>query len=230
MENNLFIQLLLKLKILNPNKKIAKQLRRPHGKLANYVGEQMNLGNRDLYEFMLKNIDIKNGERVLEIGYGNGHFYKEIFEKSPDAEISGIDLSQIMHKEAVITNKELIEAGKLDLHHGTSDRIPYQDNIFDKVFCLNVVYFWDKPEDHLKEILRVLKPGGTFYSGNRTKETMKQMPFSPYGFSMYDPEDWQAMLNNNNFNNTDFLRHTETVEDFNGKESHYYSACVWGKK
>lgn len=230
MENNLFVQLLLKLKILNPNKKFAKQLRRPHGKLANYVGEQMNLGNRDLYEFMLKKIKIENGERILEIGYGNGHFYKEIYEQSPDAEISGIDLSQTMHVEATHTNAELIKSGKLDLHHGSSDRIPYEDNIFDKVFCLNVVYFWDKPQDHLKEVLRVLKPGGTFYSGNRTKETMKQMPFTQYNFSMYDPEDWESMIKQNGFKNTSFIPHKETVEDYNGNTSEYNSACVWGEK
>jgi ubiquinone/menaquinone biosynthesis C-methylase UbiE len=230
MAQNVLIKTLAKFGLINPDKKIAKQLRRPSGRLATYVGEQMNIGNQDLYNFTLQHIDIKNGERILEIGYGNGNFYKDIFEKSPDADISGIDYSQAMYKEAVANNKEFIQAGKLDLHYNSSDIIPYQDNIFDKVFCNNVVYFWQNPEKDLSEILRVLKPGGKFFAGIRTKETMLKLPFTRYGFTMYSPQEFEEVLKQNHFKNTGYALHTEEEVEFNGELIKIDSACVFGEK
>jgi ubiquinone/menaquinone biosynthesis C-methylase UbiE len=228
MEHNPFIRLLLKLKIINPNKKFAEQLRKPHGQLANYVGQQMNLGNRGLNEFVQKNIT--NGDTILEIGYGNGHFYKEIFEKYPDVKISGIDLSKAMYTEAIATNAGFIANGMLNLHCGSSDALPFADNSFDKIFCVNVVYFWQKPEEHLKEILRVLKPNGKFFAGIRTKETMQQMPFTQYGFAMYTPDEWETVVKQNGFKNTSFIPNTEIEVGFDGTETELHSACVWGEK
>lgn len=230
MAQNVVIKTLAKIGLINPDKKIAKQLRRPSGRLATYVGEQMNIGNQDLYNFTLKHIDIQNGERILEIGYGNGKFYSDIFEKSPNADISGIDYSQAMYKEAVANNKEFIQAGKLDLHYNSSDVIPYEDNIFDKVFCNNVVYFWQNPAKDLSEILRVLKPTGKFFAGIRTKETMLKLPFTKYGFTMYAPQEFEDILKTNNFKNTGYTQHSEEEVEFNGELVKIDSACVWGEK
>ncbi len=230
MENNFFIRLLIKLKILNFDKKMAKQLRRPHGRLARHIGDRLNVSNKELHSFMLAQIDIKNGERILEIGYGNGNFYKDIFEKSPEAEISGIDFSRAMYAEATANNVDLIKTGKLDLHYNSSDIIPYQDAIFDKVFCLNVVYFWENPQDHLKEIIRVLKPNGKFYAGIRTKETMQKIPFTKYGFTMYHPYEFEAVLKDNQFKNTGFSLHTEDIVEFDNEKIQIKSACVFGEK
>ncbi len=230
MAQNVLIKTLAKMGLINPNKKIAKQLRRPSGRLATYVGEQMNIGNQGLYDFTLQQIDIQNGERILEIGYGNGNFYKTIFEKSPDADISGIDYSQAMYKQAVANNKEFIETGKLDLHYNSSDIIPYEDNIFDKVFCNNVVYFWQNPEKDLSEILRVLKPGGKFFAGIRTKESMEKLPFTQYGFTMYHPHEFETKLKENSFKNTGFIEHEEKEVEFGDELIKIDSACVFGEK
>lgn len=42
------------------------------------------------------------------------------------------------------------------------ERMPYEDDSFDLVACINVVDHAQSPESILKEIQRVLKPGGTF--------------------------------------------------------------------
>jgi SAM-dependent methyltransferase len=65
------------------------------------------------------------------------------------------------------------------------------------VFCINVIYFWERPEAHLKEIYRVLKPGGKFYTSIRTKESLVQMPFANYGFNLYTKDKWITMLETN---------------------------------
>ncbi len=92
----------------------------------------------------------------------------------------------IFLKPCLTKQKKIIQTniadGKLILQLGSSDKLPFADNSFDKVFCINVVYFWDEPQKHLQEISRVLKPGGKFYATIRTKESMELMPFTKYGF------------------------------------------------
>jgi len=39
-------------------------------------------------------------------------------------------------------------------------RLPFPDNTFDLVSAIETHYYWPKPTDDMREILRVLKPGG----------------------------------------------------------------------
>lgn len=72
---------------------------------------------------------------------------------------------------AIKNNQSLTRAGKLNLQLGSSDNLPFGNDSFDKVFCINVIYFWDQPEKHLSEVHRVLKPSGQFFAAIRSKET-----------------------------------------------------------
>ena len=48
----------------------------------------------------------------------------------------------------------------MDLKHGSVSALPYNDDTFDKVFAINSSPFWPEPAENLKELQRVLKPGG----------------------------------------------------------------------
>ena len=176
------------------NKTIAEQLRKPNGILANKIGNKMNKTNCFLYDFTIKEMQLKDNESILEIGFGNGNFFDKLFSTANNLKISGLDFSAEMVKVATDNNPSTINAGKLTLREGSSDKIPFPDNSFDKIFCINVIYFWEQPAAHLKEIYRVLKPGGRFYTSIRTKETLVQMPFSKYGFTVYTQDEWVKML------------------------------------
>lgn len=188
---------------------IAAQLRQPHGRFARKVAEKMNESNESLYEFTLDVMQLANGETVLEIGFGNGRFFPKLFARALDLKISGIDFSPEMVKAAREYNAKTIAAGHLSLHAGNSNRLPFPDESFDKVFCINVVYFWEQPEQHLQEIYRVLKPGGKFYAVIRDKEVMEQMPFTRFGFTFYTEESWRKLVEENRFS---FLENKRTTE------------------
>ena len=191
------------------SKIIAKQLRKPSGLLAGKVGNEMNKTNRFLYDFTIKAMEIKDYQTILEIGFGNGIFFNQVFSAANNLQIAGLDFSKEMVKAATRNNVTNIDAGKLSLQAGSSDKIPFRDNSFDKVFCINVIYFWEQPADHLREIYRVLKPGGKFYTSIRTKESLEKMPFSKYGFHIYSQDEWINLLEVNR------LQFTRTVESEN---------------
>jgi ubiquinone/menaquinone biosynthesis C-methylase UbiE len=208
----------------------ASQLRKPGFLFGKKVGLQMNAGNAFLYDFTLNAMQLKDGESILEIGFGNGKFFKQIFSKANNLKISGIDYSAKMIKEANVLNKDSIQSGHLTLINGNSDAMPFSANQFDKVFCLNVIYFWDDPAAHLKEVYRILKPGGKFYAVIRSKEQMQYMPFTKYGFSMYNETEWLDLLNNSDFKNLSALPITEPAVKHKGNEYTLQSICFEAAK
>lgn len=116
------------------SKIIAKQLRKPSGLLAGKVGNEMNKTNRFLYDFTKKAMEIKDYQTILEIGFGNGIFFNQVFSAANNLQIAGLDFSKEMVKAANRNNVTNIDAGKLSLQAGSSDKIPFRDNSFDKVF------------------------------------------------------------------------------------------------
>lgn len=173
---------------------LAGQLRHPHGKKGLLTGQMMNTANRYMYDFTLDQMQLRDRERVLEIGFGNGHLFPKVCAAAKELQVYGIDHSEQMLKEATIFNQPLIQNGQLELKKGTSSQMPWPDHFFDRIFCINVIYFWEKPLETLAEIKRVLKPGGRFYATCRTKENMQQMPFTAWHFTSYRIEEWEQQL------------------------------------
>lgn len=190
-------------------KMMAAQLRQPSGMLAKRVGERMNAANRFLYHATWRALQLRDGMSVLEIGFGNGLFFPELAAKAKDLKLTGLDFSEAMMKEAKARNPELVKNGTLALHFGSSDRMPFADGSFDRVYCINVVYFWEDPAAHLAEVKRILKPGGQFIAALRTKATMETMAFTRYGFTKYDQAEWEAVLRTSGFNTI----HTERLQE-----------------
>lgn len=99
---------------------------------------------------------IRPNQRILDLGCGNGRF----FEIANGAEYFGCDISEKMIEIA----KERYPQAKFFLTAPFS--LPFQDNFFDKVFCLAVFHHIPSFEfrmKFLKEIKRVLKKDGQLF-------------------------------------------------------------------
>lgn len=181
----------------------AKQLRRPTGEDGVKMGVQMSKSNRLIYEMTLDFLQLKPGDLVLELGMGNGHFIPALFEKESNIHYTGLDLSDIMVEKAIASNRDAIRAGRVQILEGTADTIPFEAAVFTKVFAVNVLYFWQPPAVTLQEIHRVLQPGGELILAFRTKRTMEKLAFVDHGFTLYDPETVQDILQNIGFQVTE---------------------------
>src|SRR5258707_3864840 len=159
---------------------IAAQLRKPSGSFAATIAQNMDKSNEALYDLTLQSMDLQGDERLLEIGFGSGTFMHKLFLQRPNLKVTGVDYSSEMVNIAEMTNGDLVKSGRLKLEEGSSEHLPFEGETFDGVFSNMVIYFWDNPEEHLREVWRVLKPEGKFYTGFRTKKSMLQMPFVKY--------------------------------------------------
>lgn len=208
---------------------IANQLRKPSGEFAHKVAEKMNEGNRPLYGLVMDSMEINSRDNILEIGFGSGVHFPDLLSKADDLQISGIDYSTEMTDLAISNNNESINSGHLHLYTGNSNYLPFNDKKFDVVFCNMVIYFWDDPAEHLHEINRVLKPGGKFYTGMRTRKSMLQLPFTKFGFNLYKVNEWKSILESNTFRVTEESRKKDPVFEDDGKKFQLESVCIAAK-
>lgn len=141
---------------------IGKQFRQPHGFLGKIIAKVMKKGNNNAYNIMLKSLDIKDGEHIFEIGYGHGLSIKKILSQY-DCLISGIDFSELMYKHTSKQNQEHINNNKVKLHFGDFLEHELEQSQFDKVLCLNVIYFWNDLQRPFAKIKHGLKNNGLFF-------------------------------------------------------------------
>ena len=179
------------------SKTLAGQLRQPEGSLGIKIGENMNKGNRLMNLETIKQLEVSDNEHILEIGMGNGFFVNEIVGAAKNVNYTGCDFSQTMINEAKELNSSLVANAEFvlsDAHH-----LPFGDNVFDKVFTVNTIYFWENPREILNEISRVLKPDGIFIVTLRPKYVMDQLPVVEHGFTTFTKENVLHLLADNNF-------------------------------
>lgn len=102
------------------------------------------------------------GRSVLDVGCGAGAALRELAERDPEAVLTGCDISPLAIETATALNEPLVKSGRMRfLRCGVPD-LPFADGAFDTVFSVESLYFWPDQAAGLREIRRVLAPGGYF--------------------------------------------------------------------
>ncbi len=121
----------------------------------------------------LEVLAIREGEAVLEIGFGPGHALRRIAEQVGEAgKAYGLDISWGMVKLAM---KRLVRCGlegRVNVCCGDALRLPYRSSVFDAAFMSFTLELFDTPDIPvvLGEIKRVLRPKGRLSVASMSKE------------------------------------------------------------
>ncbi len=209
---------------------VARQLKKPGGFYAGKITDRMNKVNHSLLELTLSQFKPGSGERWLEIGFGNGKHLSGVLNDCDLNSLHGLDHSAEMIAMAERENAKRISDGKMELKLGCSSEIPWPDSFFDRVYCNNVIYFWQNPQLHLREIKRVLKNGGELACGFRSRSTMKNLPFTNHGFVLYEPGEWADTLRRAGFEELRQHLVTESRELNPSLNISLESVCLVGRK
>ncbi|MFC0561907.1 class I SAM-dependent methyltransferase [Halalkalibacter alkalisediminis] len=103
-----------------------------------------------------------------------------------------------MVKEARKLNKNYIDTGLMDITQSDIEDMPFNDNIFDKVYTVHTIYFWNDLDKGLNETYRVLKQNGALYISIMDKSHMKKLKRTQ-NFNLLDRQEIVTGLENNNF-------------------------------
>ncbi|TDE15464.1 class I SAM-dependent methyltransferase [Dyadobacter psychrotolerans] len=177
---------------------IAGQLANPTGEGGIKTGEMMNLSNNGMIATTIALLSIQEGNRVLEIGPGNGNHVSELM-KLYEITYTGVDISLTMIEEASRRYSEDVLKGNVNFILSDGNQLPFQSDFFDKIFTVNTIYFWKDPVKYASEIYRILKTDGTFNLALATKSFMKKLPFTKYGFQLYDKETAVSLMSEAGF-------------------------------
>jgi arsenite methyltransferase len=173
---------------------LVPQLARPHGAFGHLVASLLNRGNRDMNLHVLGALEVAPGERVLELGFGGGVGLALLLAHEPSVKASGIDLSREMLQRC-----RRRFGDRVALVEGTVEALPFADAAFDKVFGVNVSYFWPDLSRALAEVLRVLAPGGSFVLGIRPPEALRRFQFDVAGHRVWDAAQYIQALSDAGF-------------------------------
>ena len=179
--------------------KIVKQARYPTGTFGKLMARSMNYGHSKVTQWGLSHISINKDDTILDIGCGGGKTVNTLAKTATEGRIYGIDYSEVSVAVASKINKKFIEAGWVEILHGSVESLPFPDDFFDLVAVVEAYYFFPDLINNLKEIRRVLKPGGSVVLINEAyrheKFEKRNTKWARMGdFDYHSPEEFRKVL------------------------------------
>jgi ubiquinone/menaquinone biosynthesis C-methylase UbiE len=175
---------------------MASQLGKPEGETGRAVGEMLNRVNANITAETYQRLMLREGHHVLEVGFGNGRLLPALLALADDVTYVGLDRAETMVAEAAAFNAEFVAAGRASFRLGSAEAIPCDDASFDRVFAVNVIYFWPEPVRALTEMRRVLRHGGLSITAAIVSAPGEQPPpfaRSEFGFHRRDRDTLVAL-------------------------------------
>ena len=169
---------------------VTRQLARPRGHIGRHLTWRfLNRINASQYALVLEQLSPDPSDRVLEVGFGGAALLRMILDEIPDGSAAGLELSKEMVELADSRLGRYVEAGRLELIRGSVDSMPFPGASFDKAATLNTVYFWPDLAAGLRELARVVRPGGRLVLGFASSDDMRARGLQRSGFQLYSREE-----------------------------------------
>jgi SAM-dependent methyltransferase len=141
---------------------VFPQVRKPSGPLGRRMARAMNLGHSTMTDWGLQQVPTPRNATILDVGCGGGRTVQKLAELAPGGKVVGLDYSAASVAVSRDTNANAIAAGRVRIEAGSVAALPFPDCTFDVVTAVETHYYWPDLPASVREILRVLKPGGTF--------------------------------------------------------------------
>ena len=135
---------------------------KPQGIAGEEMLNRMNISHYDVTGWAMEFMKFSGNETVLDIGCGGGETLHRISQKTT-AHLIGMDYSPLSVKMTSEHNAEIISSGRMNIIEASVEKMPFNDNSFDRIITVESFYFWKNPPENLKEVYRVLAVGGIFF-------------------------------------------------------------------
>ena len=200
---------------------VFDNMRKPKGRLGKIQLKSMNKEHTPVSLWGLKHLNINSDDIILDIGCGGGI---NINRMAKDAKkVYGIDYSIESVNLSKEVNNDYIKQGKVEIHEGNVQSLPFEDDTFDIITAFETVYFWPNIEKCFGEVKRVLKPDGLFLIGmesNGSDNLIMKLSEKLINMTVYNDNQISEFLKNNDYREiTVYLRDSKNSEEIIKKDN-----------
>lgn len=107
-------------------------------------------------DIMLSRLECFDGCSLLECGSGSGDLLSRLRARYKNIELFGSDLG----RKSMIWGRNEFKMDDVNFLESDISVLPIKSNTFDRVLCSSVLWYVPIPEQAIRELVRVLKPGG----------------------------------------------------------------------
>ena len=131
-------------------------------------------GAEEVFNDIAENIEVDDGDWVLETSIGTGKQVENLLKAGKRGRFFGLDISRGMLKKCR-RNAQQWDC-QVELVQGNAETLPFQDEIFDMVFHIGGINFFNDKEKAIHEMIRVARPGARLYVGDETEQLLDEQP------------------------------------------------------
>lgn len=132
----------------------------PTGRLGRKVAENMNIHHRPLRKWGLRLENFPGGARILEAACGGGMTARTLLKEKDISSLIGFDLSEEMVRFSRRVNQEDVGTARAAFLTADVTDLPFLNHSFDGAVAFETTYFWTDLIGGIRELRRVLRPGG----------------------------------------------------------------------
>ena len=189
-------------------------------------GEEMEQHHISIAEQTIRRMALKSGERVLDLGCGVGwatRILARLVANGPEGggQVVGIDVADEMISRARAASKDF---ENVMFVWGSAQKIPWQENYFDKVLSIESFYYYADQDRALAELFRVMAPNAWLYILiNLYREnhySLRWVSELKVPVQVRGEQEYIDLLRRHTFQNVEALRipdETPTPETYSGK-------------
>lgn len=138
------------------------QCQKPRGPLGKFVLWLMNKRHSSVTNWGLSQFSIGTQDVVLDVGCGGGRTIAKLATKASAGKVYGVDYSSEAVAWARRYNKGAIVHGQVVIEQASVSALPFEDGTFNVVTAVETHFWWPDLPNDMKEVFRVVKPGGRF--------------------------------------------------------------------
>ena len=142
------------------------------------------------------------GRKILDCGCGGGANIRRLLKKYPQSIVKGVDYSAVSVEKARRLNRDAIADERCAVWQGSVAKMIFAALWFDAVTAFETGCFWPELTQSFREVLRVLKPGGTFLICNECggdNEKDEKWTERIEGMTIYKDTELKAALEQSGF-------------------------------
>ena len=190
----------------------VNQCSKPTGWFGRFTLWRMNSSHSKLTDWGLEHIPIENHHTILDVGCGGGRTVSKLAAIATQGKVYGVDYSEASVAVSKKTNARWTDLGRVEIRQGSVSQLPFPDGMFDLVTAVETHFWWPNLPADMREIFRVLKPGGTFliiaevYKGaNTTASRLAEKYASRTGMTLLSVDEHRQLFEDADFSDVQVI-------------------------